>query len=99
VLRRESGAVISPEEFNNARKQNFPEPGDQPATLEQKRKNRDLVISGLATGAGTKGAKEVEKERANKSPEARAMVGSKAEFDALPAGAKWQTADGRKGTK
>lgn len=29
----------------------------------------------------------------------RTLVSSKAEFDALPAGAKWETPDGRKGTK
>ena len=36
VLRRESGAVISPEEFDNARKQYFPQPGDEPASIAQK---------------------------------------------------------------
>ena len=40
VLRRESGAVISPSEFDNAEKQYFPQPGDDPQTIEQKRLNR-----------------------------------------------------------
>jgi len=66
VLRRESGAVISPDEFSNARKQYFPEPGDGELVLKQKKANRELVISGLATGAGKVGAKDVEKEQANK---------------------------------
>ncbi len=47
VLRRESGAVISPSEFANAQKQYFPQPGDDPKTLAQKRANRQLAISGL----------------------------------------------------
>lgn len=47
VLRRESGAVISAPEFANAAKQYFPQPNDKPATLEQKKKNRQLAIRGL----------------------------------------------------
>lgn len=52
VLRRESGAVISESEFANARKQYFPEPGDTPARLAQKRANRIEAIKGIAAGAG-----------------------------------------------
>lgn len=44
VLRRESGAVISPSEFDNARQQYFPQPGDSPQVLAQKKANRDLVM-------------------------------------------------------
>lgn len=51
-LRRESGAVISKEEFANANKQYFPQPGDGPAVLEQKRKNRETVINGMMRDAG-----------------------------------------------
>lgn len=47
VLRRESGAVISQPEFDNARKQYFPQPGDSKQVLEQKRRNRLLAISGM----------------------------------------------------
>ncbi|MBO6755478.1 MAG: hypothetical protein JJ902_04075 [Roseibium sp.] len=52
VLRRESGAVISPSEFENAAQQYFPQPGDSPAVVEQKRKNRELVLRGLERAAG-----------------------------------------------
>lgn len=52
VLRRESGAVISPEEFANARKQYFGQPGDSPATLAQKQANRALAVKGMETEAG-----------------------------------------------
>lgn len=51
-LRRESGAVISPEEFDNANKQYFPQPGDKPEVLEQKRKNRQTVINAMTRDAG-----------------------------------------------
>lgn len=52
TLRRESGAVISDAEFDNARKQYFPQPGDTPDVLEQKRRNRETAIKGFAAGAG-----------------------------------------------
>lgn len=45
VLRRESGAVISDEEFKNAEKQYFPQAGDAPATVLQKAANRNTVIN------------------------------------------------------
>lgn len=51
-LRRESGAVISPEEFDNAEKQYFPQPNDPPEVVEQKRRNREIVISGMARDSG-----------------------------------------------
>lgn len=47
VLRRESGAVISPAEFSNGQKQYFPQPGDNKAVLDQKRRNRELAIRGM----------------------------------------------------
>lgn len=47
VLRRESGAVISEPEFNNAEKQYFPQIGDGPAVIAQKARNRKLAIEGV----------------------------------------------------
>jgi len=52
VLRRESGAVISPSEFAEGRKQYFPQPGDNPQVLEQKRQNRELVEMNFKSSAG-----------------------------------------------
>lgn len=52
VLRRESGAVISEQEFKNARLQYFPQPGDGIAVQEQKRRNRFQVYQNLLTSAG-----------------------------------------------
>lgn len=53
VLRRESGAVISDSEFNNAAKQYFPQPGDSTKVLEQKRANRELVVRNFINEAGS----------------------------------------------
>jgi hypothetical protein len=51
VLRRESGAAISQGEFDNARKQYFPQIGDSPEVLKQKEANRDLAIKGIHEAA------------------------------------------------
>jgi hypothetical protein len=52
TLRRESGAVISADEFENARKQYFPEVGDSQAKLDQKAANRRNTIHAVARSAG-----------------------------------------------
>ncbi len=52
VLRQESGAVISPSEFDNAQKQYFPQPGDSQAVIKQKARNRETAIRGLEIAAG-----------------------------------------------
>ena len=52
VLRRESGAVISDQEFANAEQQYFPQPGDGPEVIAQKRANREAARKGLDIGAG-----------------------------------------------
>ncbi len=51
-LRRESGAVISPEEFDNANKQYFPQPGDSQEVIAQKRQNRERALSSMVRDAG-----------------------------------------------
>lgn len=53
VLRRESGAVISDQEFANAEKQYFPRPGDSEAVLKQKAENRRIAIEGVSRAAGS----------------------------------------------
>ncbi|PSL86670.1 hypothetical protein C7T35_01505 [Variovorax sp. WS11] len=47
ALRRESGAAIADHEFDNARKQYFPQPGDGEKVIEQKRQNRLLATRGI----------------------------------------------------
>ena len=56
ILRQESGAVISDQEFANAQKQYFPQPGDTPDVIEQKRRNRETAIRGFQRLAGPGGA-------------------------------------------
>lgn len=52
VLRLESGAVISPQEFANAAQQYFARPGDSPAVLRQKAANRMTAIRGMQAEFG-----------------------------------------------
>ena len=52
VLRRESGAAISPEEFVSAEKQYFPQRGDGEAVLNQKAENRTTILESMKLEAG-----------------------------------------------
>tara|TARA_R110002074_G_scaffold54735_2_gene136295 strand:- start:234 stop:812 length:579 start_codon:yes stop_codon:yes gene_type:complete len=52
ILRQESGAAIGADEFANADLQYFPQPGDSPETVEQKRKGRSDAINALKVIAG-----------------------------------------------
>lgn len=52
VLRRESGAVISPKEMEEGNKQYFPVFGDSDAVLKQKEQNRLTATEGLKNAAG-----------------------------------------------
>lgn len=51
-LRRESGAVISPDEFTNAYAQYLPVPGDKPPTLALKRRARELALKNMSQSSG-----------------------------------------------
>jgi hypothetical protein len=68
VLRPESGAVINPSEFDNARKQYFPQPGDSKEVKEQKAKNRRTKIEGLLKEVPEKQRIPIPAENEAKSP-------------------------------
>lgn len=61
ILRRESGAVISDQEFANAALQYFPQPGDSPQVLRQKAANRRTAIAGMRAEFGEAMAPEFDK--------------------------------------
>lgn len=52
VLRRESGAAIAPDEFENARQQYFPQAGDAEEVVRQKQFNRDRTLQNLMREGG-----------------------------------------------
>jgi hypothetical protein len=51
-LRRESGAAISPTEFESADKQYFPVPGDRPEVIQQKAANRRSAVEAMGREGG-----------------------------------------------
>lgn len=54
VLRRESGASISPTEFSTAEKQYFPQAGDKDSVVKQKADNRNLIVNNFYREADVK---------------------------------------------
>jgi hypothetical protein len=52
VLRKESGAAISHEEFNRYDKEFFPQPGDKPGAVAQKAKEREVALDAMRRVAG-----------------------------------------------
>lgn len=109
VLRRESGAAISQSEFDNAHKQYFPQPGDTPERIAEKRRNRQDAIAGVAGGGGPtykppasfgpngelvpSGAPPRGTVQP-KTPSAPVRVASPAERDKLPSGSQYIAPDG-----
>lgn len=59
VLRRESGAAISPSEFESSEIQYFPRAGDDPKTLANKAQNRAQVLATLQAEAGDRALSKV----------------------------------------
>jgi hypothetical protein len=53
VLRKQSGAVIGADEFEEEAKQYFPRPGDSPHILAQKKSNRQQVFEGFKSEAAS----------------------------------------------
>jgi hypothetical protein len=51
-LRKDSGAAIPEHEFANDRRMYFVQPGDDPATVEQKRRSRSAALASMAFTAG-----------------------------------------------
>ena len=52
ILRKESGAAISPSEFDNEARKYFPQPGDSNLVVKQKQDARELAIKALEVQAG-----------------------------------------------
>lgn len=63
VLRKESGAAIPPDEYANEERKYFPEIGDGPKAIQQKRDARELAIKALETQAGP-GARYIKENNA-----------------------------------
>jgi len=96
TLRQESGAVIADTEFDNARKQYFPQPGDDPQTIAQKRQNRSTAMQSIREASGPFAIKGQMKQQepinvpspqsAGKTRESAIPVTSEQEAENLPSG-------------
>jgi hypothetical protein len=62
ILRKESGASISPTEFATAERNYFPAPGDSETIVKQKQAARELAIKGMKIQAG-KGARFIDQSQ------------------------------------
>lgn len=65
VLRKESGAAISPAEFSNEEKKYFPQAGDTADVIAQKQAARNLAIQAMTVQAGPQGARQISTSNAN----------------------------------
>lgn len=61
VLRKESGAVINPNEYRDEERKYFPQAGDSDAVIKQKQDARRLAIQALEAQAGPSGKRLIEK--------------------------------------
>lgn len=77
VLRKESGAAISPSEFTTAEKNYFPKPGDSDAVIAQKQKARQTAIKAMEiqAGPGAKYIKSAQPEGGALNPTANDPLG------------------------
>jgi len=96
VLRRESGAVIADSEFNNARRQYFPQIGDSQAVLKQKANNRKLSTNLMLQEVPESARYTPSATPANGGP---ASISSDAEYNALPSGTVFIGPDGKQRRK
>jgi len=68
VLRKESGAAISPSEFYTESQKYFPQVGDSAEVIKQKSHARETAIKAMEIQAGTAGTKKIEQFGAPQTP-------------------------------
>ena len=100
-LRRESGAAISPTEFDSANKQYFPTPGDSEAVISQKAANRRAAVEAMGREGGPSYKPKFSFDEGGRvvpygQPKAAQRSGpiSKSQYDALPSGSTFTAPDG-----
>ena len=100
-LRRESGAAISPTEFDSANKQYFPTPGDREAVISQKAANRRSAVEAMGREGGPSYKPKYTFDEGGRvvpygQPKAAQRSGpiSKSQYDALPSGSTFTAPDG-----
>lgn len=97
VLRRESGAAIAESEFNNARQQYFPQPGDTPEVIAQKKQNREVAMRGILAEVPDAETRVAQVRGSSKPAGSGApmSVTNAADYAKVPSGATYTTPDGK----
>jgi hypothetical protein len=90
TLRKESGANITPSEYDAEDRKYFPQPGDGAAVQDQKRQARALAIETLKVQAGQQGSKAIDHVGGG-----AAKINGDADYAALPSGAVFIGPDGK----
>jgi hypothetical protein len=106
-LRRESGAAISPTEFESADKQYFPIPGDSPEVIKQKAANRRAAIEAMGREGGPAYRPKFSFDQngtivpAGSTKQGAAKSGpiTREEYDKLKTGDQYMAPDGKMRTK
>jgi len=75
-LRKESGAVISPSEFEKDRQTYFPQPGDTQGVLERKAKARESLLESMKTEAGNAYRQAQPEPKTSTAPPTRTSTGA-----------------------
>lgn len=93
-LRKESGAAISQAEYDEADKQYFPQPGDSPQVVQQKRDLRALAQDSMRRSSGSAGAGDVTGGGAQQPPRLTRKIRNPATGEtrmqtSLDGGASW----------
>lgn len=110
ILRKDTGAAVTETEWELYFPMLYPQPGDGPEVVEQKRRSREAAAHGLAQSsggayrqfygqpgaAGTPGAAPAAPQpQAGAGSAAPARITSDAEYDALPSGTQFMGPDGK----
>jgi hypothetical protein len=106
-LRRESGAAISPTEFESADKQYFPVPGDSPDVIKQKAANRRAAIEAMGREGGPAYRPKFSFDQngtivptgSTKQGAAKSGPITREEYDKLKPGDQYMAPDGKMRTK
>lgn len=87
VLRLESGAAIAPKEFEKEDKKYFPQPGDKPKVIANKRKARERQFRILKGGSG--GAYEAMRSQIDEPADTATGEMTQEQYSKLPSGATY----------
>lgn len=108
VLRKDTGAAVTPSEEQFYGRIFLPQPGDKPSVVEAKRQRRRLAVAAIEAGmppqalenmARALSADEGVAQPAPAPAQGTPAVSTQEEYDALPSGAVYLAPDGQQRTK